>query len=169
MSKPIMIERRYGTSNRDWLCGFTTTETVWTLGTNALVFDDLRSARRALGRIRAQSSLWQLPSSFSFHVIKDRRHLPSHLASEEIAPRTRAGSWNDFERRFRPIIRDDDSLLWEWPDLPLPHDMRRLWTVLDCDSRLYVSPGLHYVNRLAFIRTEQPWSDLDALQDWRYD
>ncbi len=33
--------------------------------------------------------------------------------------RFRAGSWNVFERRFRPIIRKDDSLLWDRSELPV--------------------------------------------------
>ncbi len=34
------------------------------------------------------------------------------------AKRTRAGSWLVFERRFRPIIRDDGSLLRDRSELP---------------------------------------------------
>ena len=85
------------------------------------------------------------------------------------ATRTRAGSWRVFERRFRPITRDDDSLLWDYRELPQPVDARRLWTVVDCNGKLYLAAGFHYVNRIGYVRCELPWSHADALRDYRYD
>jgi hypothetical protein len=85
--------------------------------------------------------------------------------------RTRAGSWTVFERRFRPIIRNDGSLLWDRSELPAPDsiDCREWWTVLDCDGRLYLSAGFRLVNRLGYLRCEVPWTDGDQLRDYRYD
>ena len=82
---------------------------------------------------------------------------------------TRAGSWSLFERRFRPITQFDGSLIWDYAELPQPVDVHRLWTVVDCDGRLYASAGFHYVNRLGYIRTEVPWGQTDHLRDYRYD
>lgn len=45
----------------------------------------------------------------------------------------------------------------------------RVWTIVesgdDMDGNWYAIPGLHYVNRLGYVITEQPWVDytLDAI------
>ena len=91
------------------------------------------------------------------------------MASIEVTPRARAGSWSQFERRFRPIIRDDGSLLWHNDEIPRPLVGRHWWTVLDCDGKLYVAAGFHWVNRLGYLRTEIPWTETDHERDWRYD
>ena len=85
--------------------------------------------------------------------------------------RTRAGSWNSFERRFRPIIRDDGSLLWGRSEMPPTRliDWREWWTVIDSDGRLYLAAGYHFVNRLGYLRCEVPWTDADQFRDYRYD
>ena len=77
---------------------------------------------------------------------------------------TRARSWNLFERRFRPMIRTDGTVLWDRSELPPREriERRHWWTVLDCDGRLYLSAGFHFVNRLAYVRCEVPWSDVCA-------
>lgn len=49
--------------------------------------------------------------------------------------------------------------------LPANH----VWTIVesgdDMDGNWYAMPGLHYVNRLGYVTTEQPWIDcsLDAI------
>ena len=83
--------------------------------------------------------------------------------------RTRAGSWSVFERRFRPVIREDGSLIWHSEEIPRPITGRHWWTVLDCDGRLYVSAGFRFVNRIGYIRTELEWVEVDQFLDWCYD
>ncbi len=65
--------------------------------------------------------------------------------------------WETFEKLFEPIERDGGTVLWYpgevGPD-PDPHDW---WTVLDCDGRLLLAAGFHFVNRFAFIRCARPW------------
>ena len=86
--------------------------------------------------------------------------------------RTRCGSWSTFERRFQPLPAPNHDVLW---DIRGEHsanaaDHRYWWTVLDCDGRLYVTPGFRFVNRFAYIRCAVPWSDDDRRQpDYRYD
>ena len=84
---------------------------------------------------------------------------------------TRARSWTVFERRFRPINRVDGTPLWDlWEVHPAQvSDLRHWWTVTDCDGRLYLAAGFHFVNRLAYVRCEVPWTDADAVIDYRYD
>ena len=85
--------------------------------------------------------------------------------------RTRTGSWNVFERRFRPIAREDGSLLWDRSEMPAREiiNWREWWTVLDCGGRLYLAAGSHLVNRLGYVRCEVSWTGSDSLRDYRYD
>jgi hypothetical protein len=41
----------------------------------------------------------------------------------------------------------------------------RCWTILDCDGKLYLNAGYHYVNRLGYIITDQPF-DKDYELRW---
>ncbi len=42
----------------------------------------------------------------------------------------------------------------------------RIWTLVDCDGKMYITPGWHYVNRMDYIITEIPWED--GQRDYRY-
>lgn len=164
-----MIERQYGHSNSDWLHELSLDTTTWSGAPIALVFSSLRDARRSLAAVRRQARAWSTGHAFSFHIIHDRSELPSEIASAPVTPRTRSGSWTDFERQFQPIIRDDGSLIWHAEELPCLVNSRHWWTVLDCDGRLYVSAGFRFVNRIGYLRTEIPWTEDDLARDWRYD
>jgi len=84
--------------------------------------------------------------------------------------RARCGNWNTFERRFAPLPAPDHDVLWEIGQVPPDVDDRYWWTVLDCEGQLYLSPGFRFVNRFAFVRCEQPWTEDDQQQpDYRYD
>jgi len=85
------------------------------------------------------------------------------------ATRTRAGSWRVFERRFRPVIREDGSLIWHIDEVPRPVVGREWWTVVDCNGKLYLSAGFRFVNRIGYVRCTVPWSDTDQHRDYRYD
>ncbi|MGO9546849.1 MAG: hypothetical protein ACLPPF_18890 [Rhodomicrobium sp.] len=88
------------------------------------------------------------------------------------AKRTRARSWDVFERRFRIRSLDEDNTpLWELSEVRPPDrtDDRYWWTVLDCANGFYLAAGFHFVNRLCYVRCEVPWSDADALIDYHYD
>lgn len=41
----------------------------------------------------------------------------------------------------------------------------RLWTVLDCDGKLYIKAGWHFVNRLHYVITNEPY---DSLYECRW-
>lgn len=83
--------------------------------------------------------------------------------------RKRCGSWRTFERRFRPLDGPDGAPYWPREKLPKDVDGRLVWTILDCDGRLYVSPGFHFVNRIDYVLCEVPWTDEDVQQpDYRY-
>jgi len=85
-------------------------------------------------------------------------------------PRTRSGSWSTFERRFQPIDSPDETVWWHRGQLPKDVDARLVWTILDCEGRLFVRPGFHFVNRIDYVRCRLPWSDEDLHQPgYRYD
>ena len=85
-------------------------------------------------------------------------------------PRTRCGSWSTFERRFKPIDSPDQTVWWRREQLPKDVDERLVWTITDCDGKLYVAPGYHFVNRIDYVLCELPWTDEDFAQPtYRYD
>ena len=85
-------------------------------------------------------------------------------------PRTRCGNWRTFARRFRPIDGPGGTLYWRFEQLPKDVESRRVWTIVDCDGQLHVSPGCRFVNRIDYVLCEVPWTDEDRLQpDYRYD
>ena len=98
------------------------------------------------------------------------RRIPARLIAPPDKPYSCCGSWSLFERRFEPIVHEDDCLLWEVGTLPKPLDPREWWTVLDCDGALFVVAGLRFVNRFAYIRCRNRWrGDCDDHPDYRYD
>ncbi len=83
--------------------------------------------------------------------------------------RTRTGTFRTFERRFGPIETDTGDLARDARDLPANVDCHLIWTLLDCDGRLYLSPGFHFVNRLGYVLCRVPWTDSDLHQpDYLY-
>ena len=84
---------------------------------------------------------------------------------------TRARSWTIFERRFRPINRTDGTPLWDLSEVRPAEasDRRHWWTVIDSEGHLYLAAGFHFVNRLAYVRCEVPWTGADEVIDYRYD
>jgi hypothetical protein len=90
-------------------------------------------------------------------------------ASSRVHRRTRAGSWRTFKRRFRPVDGPDCSTYWAREHLPRDVDPRLVWTIVDCDGKLYVSPGFHYVNRIDYVLCRVPWTDDEQQPDYRYD
>jgi len=92
------------------------------------------------------------------------------LASPIIKRRTRAGSFEQFAKRYRPIEMDDGSLMRDWQEIPLGTDERCVWTIVEGDNnRLYLTPGYHYVNRLGYAVCEVPFPDIeDELPGYVY-
>ncbi len=87
-----------------------------------------------------------------------------------VTKRRRARSWDVFERRFRPIVRADNTPLWELSEVRPPDaiNCRQWWTVIDRAGGLYLAAGFRFVNRLCYVRCEVPWTDADARTGYRY-
>ena len=82
-------------------------------------------------------------------------------APVKINKRSRAGSWKTFDRRYKPILGPDGSYERHYSTIGSEMDSRFVWTLVDCDRKLYVVPGFATVNYMARILCENPWSDLE--------
>jgi hypothetical protein len=84
--------------------------------------------------------------------------------------RKRTGSADVFDKRYQPIPRPDGSLLRDWNDPEiLAADIRYVWSVTDCDGRLYVTPGYAVVNYFGRLLCAVPWPDVEMENpDYRY-
>lgn len=80
--------------------------------------------------------------------------------------------FSTFEKKFRPLLRADATILWETYGEDLeriirtPHD--RIWTVVDCDGKLMIVAGYHLVNRMNYIISQKPWGKKDRDSCYRY-
>lgn len=83
-----------------------------------------------------------------------------------------------FVDKFEPeILENDESLLRLYEtygeDIKIigklirDGEENRLWTIIEGSSgRLYIAPGLHYVNRLNYLITKNPWQE--GQRDYKY-
>jgi len=62
-----------------------------------------------------------------------------------------------FEKLFNSLEHHDGSPIYEPWEVPKDADGRYWWTVLDCDGRLLLAAGFHFVNRIGYIKCERPW------------
>jgi hypothetical protein len=85
---------------------------------------------------------------------------------------------DEFEEKFKPVLppdhREGDNYLWHWSleNLPAIHkagDEKRLWTLLDCDGTLYICSGWHFVNRMDYIITENPYNPEEGEIEINYE
>ena len=68
--------------------------------------------------------------------------------------------WDDIKVTVGRAFRFDDHFTVD--------QLKRVWTVLDCDGKLCISTGRRYVNREYYLLTEQAWTDEDTQKDWIY-
>jgi hypothetical protein len=86
------------------------------------------------------------------------------------------GSWVD---TFKPIKNNiskyqDDSLIHfetygEEVDFVKQQDPKHIWTEVDGDEGTYIVAGWHFVNRIHYYITENPWEDeFTEIPTWTY-
>lgn len=86
------------------------------------------------------------------------------------------GSW---EETFKPIKNtiskyQDDSLIHfetydEEYEFVKTQDPKHIWTEVDGDEGTYIISGLHWVNRIHYYITENPWEDeYTEIPTWCY-
>jgi len=54
----------------------------------------------------------------------------------------------------------DDGFYWDLQDDPVDQiDPKKVWTAIegDDDVHFYLLPGIHRINRFAYVVTENPW------------
>lgn len=72
-------------------------------------------------------------------------------------------TFEEFEEKYNPIIKDDNSISWETcgDDLLVvqSHPNNKIWTCVESEGDLYLIPGLHWVNRLFYVICNNEWID----------
>lgn len=93
-----------------------------------------------------------------------------HARAVVFKPRSRAGSWETFVKRYGPKPGPEGNELYPWDHADVrAADERHVWTVVDCDGVLYVTAGLATVNYMGRIITARPWDDSEQSQPgYRY-
>lgn len=77
----------------------------------------------------------------------------------------------DWYEKYKPVENpnggsgpawDDKIQMFEVDDKRiLTADPKMVWTLVECDGHLIISPGFHFVNRMGFYITEVPWEHED--------
>ena len=67
-----------------------------------------------------------------------------------------------FESTFVSTLAPSGSTLWSKEEIaPGTVDLHHIWTVLESgvvgNDRLYLSAGVHLVNAIGYVVTEEPW------------
>lgn len=83
------------------------------------------------------------------------------------------GAW---EETFKPIknnLRSYDSITFETygdeVEFVKQQDPKHIWTEVDGDSGTYIVAGWHFVNRIQYYITENPWEDeYTEVPSWVY-
>ena len=87
-------------------------------------------------------------------------HIP--LDDEEESPSGGYLSDDEWDTQFDPTYEVDGNLSEIKPEDPgwkTQVAANRVWTMLDIDGDLYISPGVHFVNRMSYHVTRLPWTD----------
>lgn len=79
--------------------------------------------------------------------------------------------WYD---KFKPEENEDGSIkLYETYGKDLSYVTHiadnqhgRLWTIVDCDGKLYLTPGFRYVNRINYVVCKNNWNE--KTRDYYY-
>ena len=82
----------------------------------------------------------------------------------------RREDFDQFCKVFEPVQRADEGMLWETYGEDVEYiweqDVNHVWTIVDCDGKLYISPGRHLVNRMNYVLTKNKWDD--KTRDYKY-
>ena len=71
--------------------------------------------------------------------------------------------YETFEKKYGPTMEGDSVKLFETSGEDFEKirsiNTRKVWTLLDCDGRLILCAGIHFVNRMYYVTTERPWAN----------
>lgn len=87
-----------------------------------------------------------------------------------IKQRKITGSYWNFDRRYKPLYDADGSIARNWDDPSLKDvDVHYVWTIVDCDGKLILTPGFATVNYFARVLCRNPWgADEEFNTGYRY-
>ena len=78
-------------------------------------------------------------------------------------------SSDEFEETYKPYVKDDGSMVYDAAEMSSREGgpgANNWWTLVDVDGRLYLVPGIHYVNRMGYVVTRVPHNDAPIEVDW---
>jgi hypothetical protein len=111
-----------------------------------------------------RASIEELEKEFSDLL----EHIPLEDGEDE-APADNAMSDDDWMKEFDPVLNADGSLFEISQNAENFRELveaQRVWTMLDCDGSLYLSPGVHWVNRMSYHVTNKPWTNESVDVAW---
>lgn len=82
--------------------------------------------------------------------------------------------YSTFVKRFRPEMDETGESLKQYDfDDPAvtnvsPEQEHFIWTMLDCDGKMFIVPQHHTVNRMYYVRTAVPWTKAELDREIRY-
>jgi hypothetical protein len=69
----------------------------------------------------------------------------------------------------RPVVESPSGdAFWEPSDFSAHMNPATVWTILEVDGVQLITPGVHLVNRFAYVVTEEPWTDEDWGREWSW-
>jgi hypothetical protein len=83
-------------------------------------------------------------------------------------------TYEEFTETYKPVTNHFQEAgfngwLFETYGQELEHvqntESEYIWTVLECEDRLYLTAGFHVVNRLGYFITSNPWTDENIAED----
>ena len=94
---------------------------------------------------------------------------PVQLDDEADVPADNCMSSDNWDSQYDPDYNEDGTLREirrgdpDWVELMEKH---RIWTMVDCDGSLYITPGVHFVNRMSYHTTRLPWTETTPDVAW---
>lgn len=83
--------------------------------------------------------------------------------------------FDDWDKKYKSIVHPDDPHCYLYEtygedlDRLKQYKQGNIWTVVDGPgSKLFIIPGVHWVNRLGYMVTEHPWTDEDKNLEVAY-
>lgn len=109
---------------------------------------------------------WVVKKSAMQYPSKDGNMPAGDCFFEPIPEKPR--SYEKFEEEFIPVLHGEtvcgipEALETYGPELEkvqaqVDKDPHFVWTVLDCDGKLILAAGFHYVNRFLYVISKNPW------------
>lgn len=69
---------------------------------------------------------------------------------------------DDEQRMFETYGKDLDTIYKAYEEKP-----EHVWTLVECEGKMYISAGYHWVNRMGYYLTEKPWTAKNLEKDIR--